>query len=153
MAGKEDLTVSRVINASSAKVWQAWKVPALFEKWFVPAPAAVTSIKHEFWRGGAFATTIHLPDGTDIDAGEGCFLEVVEPRLIVFTDALRGGWRPNEEAFFSAVIEIEDHPDGCVYTATAMHKNDGDRQKHVEMGFVTGWAKAVDQLNSLAESM
>ena len=47
---------------------------------------------------------IRLRDGTEI-AGEGCFLEVIENERIVFTDALRGGWRPKGESFFFAIIE------------------------------------------------
>lgn len=108
---------------------------------------------HEFHAGGGFDTTMRLEDGTVMEGGEGCFLELIENERIVFTDALQGGWRPNEEAFFSAVIMLEDHPEGALYTATALHKNDEDRQKHAEMGFVDGSGTVVDQIGKLAEKL
>ena len=94
-----DLSVSRVIKAPRSAVWRAWKEPEHFVKWWAPVPVVTTSNKHEFHAGGAFNTTMRMPDGTE-HSGEGCFLEVVEHERIVFTDALQGGWRPNEEAFF-----------------------------------------------------
>ena len=94
-----------------------------------------------------------LADGTVIECGEGCFLEVIENERIVFTDVLQGGWRPNEESFFSAIITLEEHPEGTSYTATAMHKNGEDCQKHAEMGFMDGWGTAIGQLEEIAISL
>lgn len=146
-----DLTVSRVIKAPRSAVWQAWKDPRQFERWWAPVPVVTISNKHEFFAGGAFDTTMKLEDGTVMEGGEGCFLEVIENERIVFTDALQGGWRPNTEAFFSAVITLEEHSDGTLYTATALHKADEDRQAHKDMGFLDGWGTAIEQLGKLVE--
>lgn len=148
---EKDLTVSRLIKAPTSAVWKAWQDPVHFVKWWAPAPVITISNKHEFYPGGAFDTSMHLPDGTVMEGGEGCFLEVIEHKRIVFTDALQGGWRPNEEAFFSAIITLEEHPNGTLYTATALHKNNEDRQQHADMGFLDGWGTAIDQLGKLAE--
>ena len=102
--------------------------------------------KHEFYTGGGFDTTMTLEDGTVEDSGEGCFLELIENERIAFTDALQGGCCPNDEAFFSAVIPLEEHLERTLYTATALHKNDKDRQWHAELGFVDGWGTTLDQL-------
>ncbi|MEO1013649.1 MAG: SRPBCC family protein [Pseudomonadota bacterium] len=153
MTTPNDLTVQRVIKAPPKTIWQAWKDPSHFVKWWAPAPVKTVSNKHDMFSGGGFDTTMHLPDGTVMEGGEGCFLEVVENERIVFTDALQGGWRPNETAFFTAIITLEAHPDGTLYTATALHKNDADRKKHEEMGFLDGWGTALDQLSSLVEAL
>lgn len=147
-----DLTVSRVIAAPPERVWRAWEDATQLVKWWAPAPVVTVSTKHEFFAGGGFGTTMRLPDGAVMDGGEGCFLEVVPHRRIVFTDALRGGWRPNETAFFSAVITLRPHAAGTAYSAIALHKNDADRTKHAEMGFLQGWATALDQLAGLVEA-
>lgn len=147
-----DLIVSRIIKAPPSAVWAAWKDPALLAKWWAPAPNATVVTKHEFYAGGAFGTVIRLQDGTE-HSGEGCFLEVIENKRIVFTDALRGGWRPNEESFFSAIITLEAAAEGTKYTAVALHKNAEDRQKHLEMGFVDGWGTSIRQLEELAEQL
>lgn len=151
MTTNKDLTVCRIIKASKERVWQAWADPKQFVKWWAPAPVKTISNKHELFAGGGFDTTMHLPDGTVMEGGEGCFLEVIELERIVFTDAVQGGWRPNEEAFFSAIITFEDHSDGTKYTATALHKNDEGRRQHEEMGFLDGWSTALGQLADLVE--
>ena len=92
----QGLTVSRIIKAPPSAIWAARKDPALLADGWVPAPHVTIVTKYEFHPGGAFGTVIRLRDGTEI-AGEGCFFEVIENERIVFTDALRGGWRPNEE--------------------------------------------------------
>lgn len=145
----KDLTVSRIIKAPRSAVWTAWKDPEHLAKWWAPAPVVTTVHKLEFHPGGAFATTMRLEDGTEY-SGEGCFLEVLENERIAFTDALRGGWRPNEESFFSAIITLEEHPERTKYTATALHKNDEDRRKHADMGFLEGWGACIEQLGALA---
>lgn len=147
-----DLTVSRIIKAPPAAIWAAWKDPGLLAEWWAPAPVATSVKKFEFCPGGAFDTVMRLEDGTEF-GGEGCFLEVVENRRIVFTDALAGGWRPNEESFFTAVITLEEHPEGTEYTAVALHKNAEDRRKHADMGFVDGWGKCIEQLATIAEQL
>jgi len=93
-----------------------------------------------------------MEDGTEF-GGPGCFLEVIEQQRIVFTDALSGGWRPTGEPFFTAIITMEDHPEGTLYTATALHKNAEDRQKHADMGFEAGWGMCIEQLGKLAEQL
>ena len=75
--------------------------------------------------------------------GQGCFLKVFEKKRIVFTDALLGDWRPNEGSLFSVIISMEDRPVGTLYAAAALHKNNEDRQKRVEMGFVDGWGTCI----------
>ncbi len=87
---KTDLSISRVLNAPRKAVWQAWEDPQLFVKWWAPAPVVTTSNKHQFFAGGGFDTSMTLEDGTVVEGGEGCFLEVIEFQRIVFTDALMG---------------------------------------------------------------
>jgi len=149
MNNKLDLTVARILKAPPTVVWNAWKEPEHFVKWWAPSPVVTISNKHDFFTGGGFDTDMRLEDGTIMKCGEGCFLEVIEKQRIVFTDALRGGWRPNEHSFFSAVITLAEHQEGTLYTATALHKNDEDRQKHADMGFLDGWGTAIDQLSKL----
>lgn len=148
-----DLTVFRIIKAPRAIVWQAWVDPKHLAKWWAPAPIKTTVNKLELWAGGAFNTTMHMEDGAEF-SGEGCFLEIKENERIVWTSALQRGWRPNKDDMpFSAIVVLEDHPDGTKYTATALHQNDEDRQKHAKMGFVDGWGTCIDQLGSLAEKL
>lgn len=146
----KDLTVSRIIKAPPSSVWKAWSNPRYLEKWWAPEPVVTTVTKLELYPGGAFRSVMRMPDGTEHE-GEGCFLEVVENERLVWTTVLQGGWRPNGDApfFFSAIITMKEHPEGTLYTALAMHRNEEDSRAHAEMGFVDGWGKALDQLGEL----
>jgi uncharacterized protein YndB with AHSA1/START domain len=73
-------------------------------------------------------------------------------KKIVFTDALTPGYRPAENAFFTAVITFEAQGNGTKYTARAMHKDEATRQNHEEMGFHTGWGQSLDQLVALVKA-
>ncbi len=145
-----DLKISRVLRVPRSAVWQAWSDPNQFEKWWTPSPVKTVLKKFELHPGGAFHAIMTLPDGSEMDEGEGCFLEVIPEQKVVFTDALSGGWRPNEKSFFSAIITMEEHVDGTHYTTTALHKNDADKKKHEEMGFLDGWGTCISQLEMLA---
>lgn len=61
----------------------------------------------------------------------GCFLEVVENKRLVFTDALLPGFRPAAKPESGARLIFTDEI---------------DRQKHADMGFHQGWGIALDQL-------
>ncbi|MCV0423946.1 MAG: SRPBCC family protein [Roseibium sp.] len=148
-----DLSISRILKAPRSAIWQAWKDPEKFVKWFAPAPVITISKKHEFYSGGGFHTSMRLEDGTLMDWDEGCFLQVIENERIIFTDALRGGWRPNGSAFFTAVITLKDHPEGTLYAATALHKSPSDCSRHTEMGFMDGWGKSIEQLGQIAGTL
>lgn len=149
---KTDLTISRVIKAPRSAVWTAWKDPEHLAKWWTPVPVKTIVDKHEFRPGGSFDTTMIMEDGSK-HPSQGCFLEVIENERIVFTDALCGGWRPNAETFFTAIITLEEHPDGTKYTALAMHKDEADCRKHAEMGFEHGWGTVIEQLGQFAEKL
>jgi uncharacterized protein YndB with AHSA1/START domain len=154
MNNAENLTVSRIIKAPRSTVWKAWKDPKHLVKWWAPAPFVTVSTKHEFYASGGFGTIMRMEDGTEFYNAEACFLEVVENERIVWTSALRGGWRPNKDEMpFTAIVTLEEHPQGTKYTATALHHNDEDRQKHANMGFVDGWGTCIDQLGKLAEEL
>jgi len=95
--------------------------------------------------GGATETVMESPEGQQFP-NSGCILEVVPGRKLVFTDALKAGFRPSENPFMTAVVEIIPEGNGTRYRATAMHKDEETKKKHEEMGFHEGWGAALDQM-------
>jgi uncharacterized protein YndB with AHSA1/START domain len=84
----------------------------------------------------------------------GVFLEVVDKKRLVFTDAFRPGWRPSGRPFMAAEVVFEDAGDGKTrYIGRAMHWTAEARKEHEEMGFHEGWGKAADQLEALARTL
>lgn len=92
------------------------------------------------------------PDGSE-HGGDGVVLEAVPERRLVWTDCLTPGWRPAAEPFFTAIIELEPDGDGTRYRATALHRDDADRERHAAMGFHHRWGKALDQLVTHARTL
>jgi uncharacterized protein YndB with AHSA1/START domain len=146
-----DLTISRVIKAPRAAIWNAWTDPASLERWWVPEPARCEVVALDLHPGGAFETRFSEDGGSFAPHLNACFLHVVEGEQIVFTDALHGGWRPAAQSFMTAIITLRDHPQGTAYTACVLHKNGADRDAHERMGFFDGWGTVIDQLARLVE--
>ena len=148
---ERDLTISRVIRAPRAAVWRAWTDPRQLEQWWVPAPARSRVAELDLQPGGAFESLISEDGGDFVPHVRFCFLAVDDQRRLVFTDALTPGWRPAEQSFLTAVITLEDHPEGTRYAAHAMHKTPGDRKTHEDLGFYDGWGTVAEQLAKLVE--
>ena len=93
------------------------------KKWPMPPPVKTISRIHQFCPGRALDCLINLPGGSEF-GGEGCFLLTEAHRRIVFADCLTGGWRPNEESFFTLILDMEEIDSGVQATVTALHKNE-----------------------------
>lgn len=149
-----DLTISRVIKAPRSAIWKAWTDPASFEQWWIPEPLTCRVVEMNLRPGGAFVTQMSENGGEFTPHMNACFLAVDDLERIVFTNVLVGGWRPAEQSYpipMAAIIILRDHPMGTDYVAHVMHKNDGDRDAHKEMGFYDGWGTVAEQLARLVE--
>ncbi|MEZ6014767.1 MAG: SRPBCC family protein [Planctomycetota bacterium] len=140
-----DLQLQRVVDVSPAAVWAAWTTPEHLMRWFTPAPWMTTACEIDLRPGGRFQTTMRSPEGAE-HVNDGCYLEVVPLRRLVFTDALLPGYRPAPNPFMVGIIELEPWEGGTRYTATAKHVDRETRDKHEAMGFHHGWGTALDQL-------
>ncbi len=144
-----DLVLERRTDAAPELVWRCWTQAEHLEKWFAPRPLTTRVHAMETHPGGAFRATMTAPDGATYPVN-GCYLELVENRRLVFTDALEAGWRPAAEPFFTAIVTLEPDGSGTRYTARALHRNAEDRDRHAEMGFHDGWGQCFDQLVEVA---
>jgi uncharacterized protein YndB with AHSA1/START domain len=145
-----DLVLERVIDVPPRLVWEAWTKPEHLKKWFAPKPWTVTEVEVDHRPGGIARMVMRSPEGQEFPS-VGSYLEVVEGKRIVFTDALGPGFRPSENPFFTAVITFEPSGTGTRYVARAIHGNRANREKHEAMGFHAGWGKCLDQLVELMQ--
>ena len=152
MNPKLDLVLERVIDVPRELVWTAWTTPAHLKHWFVPAPWTIAGCEIDLRPGGAFSTIMRSPEGQEFP-NVGCYLEVVTNQRLVWTDALLPGYRPSENPFFTAIIELESVGKGTRYRATAIHRDEEGRKKHEDMGFHNGWGTVLDQLVVYSKKM
>jgi uncharacterized protein YndB with AHSA1/START domain len=146
-----DLMIERDIALDADRLWAGWTTPELLVQWFTPSPWVTTEAEIDLRPGGVFRTVMRGPDG-EVNAGEGCVLNVVVGRRLVWTSALGGGFRPvpGDGGFtFTAVIEFDPHEGGTSYRATVKHATPADAAAHADMGFEVGWNAALDQLVEL----
>ncbi len=146
-----DLTITRLIKAPRTTVWNAWANREIFARWWVPAPAKCKVVAMDLHPGGAFETEISEEGGPFGPHIQGCFLDIVAGQRIVFTNALVGGWRPARHPFITAIITLADAPAGTQYSALVRHKDEADKKRHAELGFLDGWGTVIDQLAALIE--
>ncbi|MCB9912709.1 MAG: SRPBCC family protein [Planctomycetes bacterium] len=148
---ERDLVLQRVIPVPLAKVWEAWTTPEQLKQWFCPLPWKVVACEVDLRPGGVFGTTMRGPAGEE-HASEGCYLEIVPHKRLVWTDGLGPGFRPAEKAFMTGILELEAQGSSTLYTATVLHANSEIRQQHEAMGFQQGWGAALDQLVAMIQA-
>lgn len=142
---KLDLMLERTVDVPVDLVWKAWTEPKHLMPWFTPAPWKTVDCEIDLRPGGIFRTVMRSPEGQDMD-NSGCYLEVIEKRKLVFTDALLPGFRPRDGGFFTGIVMMEPVAGGTKYTACAIHKDEAGKKAHEDMGFHSGWGTALDQL-------
>ncbi|GAA0621041.1 SRPBCC domain-containing protein [Thalassospira tepidiphila] len=149
---QSELTVERFIKASPSTVWKAWSTPEHLERWWIPAPIECKVIKLDLRAGGGFETQMRQ-DGEEFQPHvEGCFLEVVPDKRLVWTTVLQEGWQPAEPWLaLTAIITFIPQGDGTLYRVHVLHRNTEDSLKHQEMGFFDGWGTVIEQLAKTVE--
>lgn len=161
---KLDLRLERVVPVAREKVWKAWTVPAHLKRWFTPAPWKTVEAELDLRPGGLFRTVMESPEGQRFPS-VGCYLEVVAPERLVWTNALLPGFRPAppvaldpatkdcHDLTFTCILTLEAVGAGTRYVARALHRDEAGAQAHARMGFQEGWGAALDQLVALARDL
>jgi len=157
-----DLTLEREIDVPASLVWRAWTEPQHLMPWFCPKPWLTVECRIDLRPGGIFRTVMQSPEGERFP-NDGCYLEVVPERRLVWTDALGPGFRPSprghltdgEGGFYvTGALTIESLGAARTrYVAQAIHADAKARDKHVAMGFHDGWGTVLDQLVAYAMTM
>ena len=148
-----ELRLERTLDAPRMKLWRCWTEPELLKQWFCPKPWFVSEVRSDLRPGGEFFSVMNGPDGERHD-NPGVWLEIVEGKRLVMTDAFTPDWMPKPDPFMVAVVEFSDAPGGKThYRAAARHWTEEARKQHEEMGFHAGWNAAADQLEALAKTL
>lgn len=157
-----DLILERHIDAPKNLVWRALTEPELIKQWFCPKPWATVDCRVDLRVGGEFYTVMQSPEG-DKFPGASCFLEIVPQERIIWTAALKPGFRPAPpfskddkacaEIIFTCVVTLKDTTNGTQYTAHVMHGNAQQTKMHEEMGFHEGWGTALNQMVDVIKTL
>lgn len=158
-----DLSFDRVVDVPPEKIWAAWTTPELLLPWFCPLPWQTVDCEIDLRPGGRFYTVMQSPEGQKFP-NDGCYLEIIKNKKLVWTNALQPGFRPAKqpeaspghecaEFLMTATIALEPHSNGTKYTALVLHADKEARAKHEKMGFYEGWGTCLDQLVVMIKKM
>lgn len=78
-----EITLTRVYDASVTTVWEAWTDPAQAAKWWGPRGFTLTTHSKDLRAGGHWHYTMHGPDGTNYP-NKTVYLEVDEYKRLVY---------------------------------------------------------------------
>ena len=145
-----DLKLEKIVPLTPAQMYKGWTTPELLKQWFCPKPWTVSHCELDLRVGGKFNTTMQSPEGQDMQMGQGCYLEIIENKKLVWTDALTEGFRPAKKTYMTAIITFEEAPNSqTLYKVHILHSNPEEKKAHDEMGFEAGWSAALEQLITL----
>lgn len=142
-----ELSVTRLIDAAPAKVWQV--LTTRTNEWWCPKPWRAEVNWGSRTPGGKTHTTMYGPNG-EKNEHPGFILAWEEGRRIAVTDAIEGDLQPSGP-FMLGIWEIAAEGGGTRYTGRARHWTPESMAHHKEMGFEEGWGIMADQFKALCE--
>ena len=140
---RPSLTLIRRINASPARIYQAWTRPEQMMRWWGPDAGPVLIAVVDVRLCGRFRVVFQMLDGEKRDCS-GVYREVEPDRRLVFT------WHwadiPEHESLVTVVLRVL--PEGTELALTHSQLDDERmRDSHRE-----GWSGALDKLQQLFAS-
>ena len=142
-----ELSVTRLIDAAPAKVWQV--LTTRTNEWWCPKPWRAEVNWGSRMPGGKTHTTMYGPNG-EKNEHPGFILAWEDGRRIAVTDAIEGDLQPSGP-FMLGIWEIAAEGSGTRYTGRARHWTSESMAHHKEMGFDEGWGIMADQFKALCE--
>ncbi len=153
------VVIDRVVDAPVELVWAMWTVPEHFMAWYGPDGATIRVAEMDVRVGGSrtVAMEMQTPDGPMRMWFTGQYLEVVEPELLVYTEAMAG---PDGNELTGTDV---GGPDGHQTSTevrvqlTDLGGRTGMTLTHVgvpaDSPGATGWGMALDKLAAHASSI
>jgi uncharacterized protein YndB with AHSA1/START domain len=154
--------ISRVLDATRDKVWQAWTEPARLKQWWGPRGFKVHTCKVDLRPGGTFLYGMKAPDGSDM-WGKFVYREIDAPKKLVFvvsfSDPQGGVTRhpgmENWPAYLLSTVTFEEQGGKTRVTVqwTPQDASEVERRTFEEgrPSMQQGWGGTLDQLTTYLE--
>lgn len=140
-----EIIISRLINSSPGKVFDAFTDPEKVIKWWGPNGFTNTNIEMDVTPGGVWRFIMHGPDGRDY-LNKVVFTEVIRPELLVYRHSGEG---ETADVNFHVSVVFEEINGGTLLTMKSVFDSEETLQKVVqEHGALEG---ATQNMNRLEE--
>ena len=136
---RPSITLKRRLNASPAKVYEAWTDPEKIVRWFGPAQVIAGSVRADIDAriAGRYRISFDMEDGEHHEVG-GVYREMVPNQRLTFSWA----WYSTPERESQVTISLK--PDGDGTLLTLHHEQLLDQA--ARDGHENGWISTLDKL-------
>jgi uncharacterized protein YndB with AHSA1/START domain len=144
------ILITREFHAPARLVWQAYTTPELIKRWWSGGHGPVTVAEVDLRVGGKWR---YVLDAGGYEVGfHGEYREIHEPERLVNTEAFEGIPDPDEHA--ALVTTTLTEKDGRTFMEMLVeHRDQADRDAHVNSGMESGMQVAMDQLDVIAATL
>lgn len=147
-ANEREILVSRIINASREKVFDAWVDPDKVVKWWGPRGFTNTNIEMNVTPGGKWRYTMHGLDGTDFP-NVIVYTEVKPPELLVYEHKGEGDFA---DIAFKVRVTFETEGGKTRVTMRSIFKDPAVLKKVAEeYGAIEGAKQNLERLSEFTE--
>lgn len=142
-----ELIVTRVLDATPEKVFEAWTDPKQMEQWWGPKCFTNPVCELDPRPGGAWRIVMRGPDGTEYECG-GVYREVVKPERLVFSN---NAYDRAGKLLLEGVTSVTFAAQGPKTKLTLETRVVGKVPYAAQMlaGMEAGWNQSLDRLTDL----
>jgi uncharacterized protein YndB with AHSA1/START domain len=144
----DQLLITREFDAPKHLVYKAYTTPDLVRRWWSGERGAVTSCEIDLRVGGMWRYVMIANEGFEV-AFHGEYREIVPNERIVTTEVFEG--MPDAEAVDHVTFTEKDGR--TTLTMLVQHRNQEERDAHLNSGMEAGMQEAMDRLEQVAVSL
>jgi uncharacterized protein YndB with AHSA1/START domain len=149
--GTRSVTLTRLLKAPRALVWQAWTDKTMLAEWWGPEMFTNPVVKGDIAVGGTLAITMHGPKGTPYDQDFPMtkrYVEIVPNEKLVFENNAIG---PDGEILIKGLttVTFQDEAGGTRMTMETTAKAMAEVAVAMIGGMDQGWSGSFNKLEKL----
>src|ERR1700722_15277380 len=146
--GERSVTITRVLKAPRALVWDAWTDLKQLKEWWGPEQFTAPVVRGDVKPGGEVHITMRGPKDSPWDMNLPMVMryrEIVPGKKLVFENEPLG---PKGERLIEGLttVTFEDHPDGTKIVMTTDAKALSEQALAMIDGMNQGWGQSFDKL-------
>jgi uncharacterized protein YndB with AHSA1/START domain len=145
-----EIVMTRVFDAPSRLVFEAWTRPEHVPHWFGPRGHTLAICDIDLRPGGSYRFVSRDADGSE-HPFKGVYREIAPPGRLVYTQIYDAeGWSNRESVI---TVTLEEHEGRTTMTCHSQFESVQDRDAMLEAGMERGASEGFDRLDELLQTM
>lgn len=155
-SGKASVSITRILNAPRALVWQAWTDPQQLAQWWGPHEFTAPLCELDLRPGGAILIHMRGPKGSPFDMimpMKGTFREIKAPERLVFTSSAFHDENGNPQLEVLNTVTFEEYNGKTRMSLHAEVIKSTPAVAGAIAGMEQGWTQSIEKLAAQVEKM